>query len=339
MRVLLTGATGFVGLTLARRLVARGDAVRALVRPTSVTADLEGLGVELCKGSVEDAASLSRAVEGNELVFHVAGAVKALHTRDLFRVNAEGTRLVAEACVDASSSPVLVHVSSLAASGPSSGKQPRTETDTPAPVSAYGASKLQGERAVRALAATGNLQATIVRPPVVYGPRDLELVPQLAQMARLGLVLRMGFGAKRYSIVHVADLCDGLLAAAERGHRLGRAGSEGIYFLDSGTEHTWDEIALAACEAWGRTARVIPVPEVTGLLAASVTSLLATVTQKPNILSFDKLKELRQAAWTCNSDRAVRELSFQPKYQLREGMQDAISWYRSQQGSPAGHAA
>ena len=327
MRVLVTGATGFIGAALAERLAARGDRVRALVRVTSRAGALERLGAELVRGDVRDASTLAAAVDGCDAVVHLAGAVKALRPGDFFLANASGTRNVAEACARAARPPRLVYVSSLAAAGPAPEGRPRREDDPPAPVSNYGESKLAGERAVRAV--SDRLEASIVRPPIVYGPRDHELVPQLLRMARMGLVVRVG-PEKRYSLVHVADLCDGILAVADRGRRLGPEGGQGIYFIDCGLDHSWDEIALAACSAAGRRARVVQVPQLLGVAVVAGASVAAALTRKPSILSFDKLKEMRQPAWTCTSERARREVGYVPKYPLEPGMADAVAWFRAQ---------
>lgn len=328
MRWLLTGATGFIGLTLAERLRARGHAVRALVRASSRVAELEGLGVELSRGDVTDPRSLPAAVEGCDAVVHLAGLTKALGPEAYRRVNALGTRHLAVACVEARPRPALVLVSSLAAAGPAQAGRPRREEEPPAPVSAYGRSKLEGENEVRALAE--RLEVTVVRPPIVYGPRDREVLPPLFRMARLGVVLKAGFADKRYSLIHVQDLADGILAAAERGRRLSRSGSEGIYFLADGAEHRWDDIAQAAIQALGARARVVPVPEAAGWLVAAGASLWSGVTGRPAMLSLDKLNEVRQAAWTCAIDRAVAELGFDPRFPLAEGMRHSAAWFRAQ---------
>ena len=329
MRVLVTGATGFIGAALAERLVARGDRVRALVRPTSRTGELERLGAELARGDVCELSTVDAAVEGCDWVIHLAGAIKALGTDELFRANAEGTRNVALACAAAARPPVLVYVSSLAAAGPSRDGRPRIEEDAPAPVSRYGESKLAGEQAVRAV--SGRVAASIVRPPLVYGPRDRELMPPLLRMARLGVVLRAG-GPKRYSALHVADLCDGILAVAERGRRVGAAGDAGVYFLDDGGDHSWDEIALAACDALGRRARVLALPEATSAVVTAGASLLAALTRTATVLSLDKLKEMREPAWTCSSARATREVGYHPRFPLAEGMRDAVAWFEARRG-------
>ena len=152
-------------------------------------------------------------------------------------------------------------------------------------------------------------------------------------MARLGLVFRAGFGEKRFSLVHVEDLCRGLVAVIDRGARVEAEGQgqgwAGVYFLDDGTDRSWDEIALAACAAVGRRARVVPLPEAVSALAAAGATLVAALTRRPNILSFDKVREMRQAAWTCTSERARRELGYAPRFGLKDGMADAVAWFRA----------
>ncbi|HEU4385350.1 MAG TPA: NAD-dependent epimerase/dehydratase family protein [Anaeromyxobacteraceae bacterium] len=327
MRWLLTGATGFIGLTLAERLRGRGHAVRGLARASSRVEELLGLGVELRRGDVTDPRSLEAAVDGCEVVVHLAGLVKALGPEAYRRVNALGSRHLAAACAAARPRPALVLVSSLAAAGPSRPGRPRREEDPPEPVSDYGRSKLEAEQEVRALA--GRLEASVVRPALVYGPRDRELLPPVFRMARLGVVLKAGFADKRYSLLHVEDLADGIIAAAERGRRLSRSGSEGIYFLADGAEHRWEDLARAAGEALGARAWVVPVPEAAGWLLAAGGSLRAALTGQPVMLSLGKLAEIRQAAWTCAIDRAVRELAFQPRFPLREGMRQSAEWFRA----------
>ena len=327
MRWLLTGATGFIGLSLAERLRARGHAVRALARASSRVAELVGLGVELCRGDVTEPPSLPPAVDGCEVVVHLAGVTKALGLEGYRRVNALGARHLAVACAAARPRPALVLVSSLSAAGPARVGHPRREEDPPAPVSDYGRSKLEGEQEVRALA--GRLEATVVRPALVYGPRDRELLPPLFRMARLGVVVKAGFADKVYSVIHVEDLAEGILSAAERGRRLGRSGTEGIYFLADGAEHRWEDLARAAGEALGSRARVVPLPEAASWLVAAGGSLRAALTGQPVMLSLGKLPEIRQAAWTCAIDRAVAELGFEPRFALAEGMRQSVEWFRA----------
>ena len=145
MRVLITGANGFLGSWLARRLSERGDAVRCLVRAGSDDSALEGVAFERATGDVTDPASLRPALEKVDVVFHLAGIRRAATREDFMRVNAEGTQRVCEAMAQASTRR-LVLCSSLAANGPSTAARPRVESDPFCPEEWYGESKAEAER-------------------------------------------------------------------------------------------------------------------------------------------------------------------------------------------------
>ena len=184
-KTLVTGASGFIGTHLVRALVEKGHAVTCLVRQRSVVKPLEALGTRLCAGDVTDANSLTSAVNGQDVVFHLAGRTRALNAHEFHAVNEGGTRAVAQACAAQTPPPVLVIVSSLAAAGPSTLDRPHVETDPSAPVSHYGRSKRAGELAAAAMA--HRIPVTVVRPPIVIGPGDRLGLPLFASVARFGV--------------------------------------------------------------------------------------------------------------------------------------------------------
>ena len=325
MRWLITGATGFIGTTLIERLRARGDEVRALVRDLGRASELRAMGVDLVHGDVARPDSLAHAVPDIDVVVHLAGLVKALSREKFFSVNVEGTRSLARV-VARSARTKFVLVSSLAAAGPSKPGRPRTETDRPAPVSIYGQSKLAAEDALRGFAPT--LDASIIRPPIVYGPRDKEFLPSLFRLARTGVIAKSGMGDKHYSLIHVDDLVAMIIDVAERGARIDEAGSSGVYFCADGVDYTWDALARGAMTALGRRGAVVPIPEVITWLAASASSAAAHLTGRPAILSLDKMMEIREKAWTCSSDKARRELGWAPRVSFVDGMRDSVRWFR-----------
>ena len=325
MRWLITGATGFIGTTLIERLRARGDEVRALVRDLGRASELRAMGVNLVHGDVARPDSLAHAVPDIDVVVHLAGLVKALSREKFFSVNVEGTRALARV-VARSARTKFVLVSSLAAAGPSTPGRRRTETDRPAPVSIYGQSKLAAEDALRAFAPT--LDASIIRPPIVYGPRDKEFLPSLFRLARTGVIAKSGMGDKHYSLIHVDDLVAMIIDVAERGARIDEAGSSGVYFCADGVDYTWDALARGAMTALGRRGAVVPIPEVITWLAASASSAAAHLTGRPAILSLDQMMEIREKAWTCSSDKARRELGWAPRVSFVDGMRDSVRWFR-----------
>jgi dihydroflavonol-4-reductase len=325
VRWFVTGATGFIGTTLIERLLARGDEVRALVRDIGRATELRAMGADLVRGDVARPDSFAEAVPDVDVVVHLAGLVKALSREEFFAVNVEGTRTLARVAAQ-STRARFVLVSSLAAAGPSTPGRPRTETDRPAPVSSYGQSKLAAEDALRSFAPT--LDASIIRPPIVYGPRDREFLPSLFRMARTGLIARSGSGEKRYSLIHVNDLAAMIIDVSERGARVDETGTAGVYFCADGAEYTWEALARGALAALGRRGAVVPIPEVFTWLAAGASSAVARMTGHPAILSLDKMMEIREPAWTCSSDKARRELGWTPRVAFADGMRDSVRWYR-----------
>ncbi len=329
MHVLLTGGSGFVGGALARHLVERGDSVTALVRPTSRTDGLRALGAKLAPGDLETGEGLDEALEGVELVHHLAGVTKAKDEAGYQRGNAHGTGLLAQAASRRTSPPRMVVCSSLAAAGPSRFNQPRSETDPVAPISFYGRSKLAAEDAVRA--ECHSLPAIVLRPPFVYGPGDEVNLPPLLAMARHGLFLKSGFGPKQFSFIHIEDLCQALVAAGERGDTLEPGNpSKGVYFVADPTLYTWEDFCQALATALGRpNPRVVPVPEFVGWLAAAGSELGARLQGKVSILNRDKAREMAQEAWTCSPGRAASALGFRAHYPLAQGLAHTIAWYRT----------
>jgi nucleoside-diphosphate-sugar epimerase len=315
----VTGAAGFVGGHLVDHLRARGDTVRCLVRSRAQGARLHALGCELVEGRLDDAPVLRWLVEACDTVFHVAGALFARSEAELLAVNRDGTARVARIAREMGAAR-LVYVSSLAVSGPSRRGTVRYESARPRPITPYGRSKQAGEEAVRA----SGVPFTIVRPPVVYGPRDRQLL-RLFRLARLGVVPLLGDGRQELSLVHVADLADALILAAVEPKTAG-----GTYHAAHPDVVTQEELARAVARAVGRPAAPLRVPEEWAGPLLALTGGAARLLGRATLLSRDKAPEFLAPAWTCASGALLRDARWEARIGLREGLEGTARWYAAE---------
>jgi nucleoside-diphosphate-sugar epimerase len=318
MRALVTGATGFVGGHLAEALRRRGDEVTALVRSPRKAEGLARLGVRVVAGDLEDPASLTRAVEGQTVVFHVAGLVAARGESEFMRCNRDGTARVLAAAAGARVSRFLL-VSSMAAGGPAEPGKPLTGAEPARPVTAYGRSKLAAEAVVTA----GPLPWVIVRPPTVYGPRDREVL-KLFRMARLGVAPVFGDGSQQLSAVHGADLANALVAAGTADAAIGK-----VYYACHPEVATSAGFVRAVGDAMGRRLSLVPIPAPIGRVLLAVTEVSARIAGQTTILTRDKANEFFQKAWTGDPAPLTRDSGWQAAFDLSSGLADTYRWYRS----------
>ena len=318
MKALVTGATGFVGSHLAEALHRRGDEITALVRSRGKAEALAPLGVRVVIGDLDDAASLARAAEGQDIVFHVAGLVAARDERDFLRCNRDGTAGLVAAATRANVSR-FVYVSSMAAGGPAEPGRPLTGAEPARPVTAYGRSKLAGETVVSA----AGIPWVIVRPPTVYGPRDKEVL-KVFRMARFGVAPVFGDGSQQLSAVHGADLAAALLAVGTAGATPGN-----IYYACHPEVVTSAGFVRAVGSAVGRRVTLVSIPPGLGRALLGATELSARLTGRTTILTRDKANEFFQPAWIGDPGPLTRDSGWQPIYDLASGLADTCRWYRS----------
>jgi nucleoside-diphosphate-sugar epimerase len=318
MKALVTGATGFVGSHLAEALRRRGDEVTVLARSARKAEALQPLGVRVVSGDLRDTAALARAAEGQDEIYHVAGVVAARNEAEFLAANRDGTANVVAAAAGAGR-PRLVLVSSMAAGGPSPRDHPLRGDEPPAPVTAYGRSKLAAEQVVRA----SSLPWTIIRPPTVYGPRDHEVL-KVFQLVRFGIAPVFGNGTQQLSAVHGADLADALIAAARSGATTGRT-----YYACHAEIVSSAELVRYVGEAMGRRPVVIPVPALVGRALLRVTETSARIARQATILTADKANEFFQPAWTGDPTPLTRDSGWSAARDLRTGLAETYRWYRS----------
>ncbi len=316
MNALITGAAGFLGMALARALVARGDRVRALVRRPSD--ELSALGAEVVVGDATDPASLLGATRGQDVVFHLAGVRRSTDPAEFLRVNADGTRAALEACLAAA--PRLsrfVLAGSRAAVAPSA--EPVDETAPFAPVEPYGASKAEAERI--ALSYAGRLPVTVARPPRIMGPGDRENL-LFFELARRGWAIGFGGPPRLLSWIDVDDCARGMLLLAERPEAVGQA-----FYLASPEPTSAQGLMLEAGRALGRRTRQVTVSP--GLLraVARAADAITDLTGKRLPLNRKRATQVLAPGWRCDPGKARARLGFEATTPLADSVGRAARWY------------
>jgi nucleoside-diphosphate-sugar epimerase len=324
MKVLVTGASGFLGSHIAERLANEGHDVRVLLRESSSREFLQGFPHEEAIGDIADAESLPPAVDGIEGVAHAAGLVKARDEAHFSSVNGRGTaNLLAALEKHSREFKRFVYVSSLSAHGSSSDGKPRAVDAKPKPVSAYGRSKLLGEVAVRESALAG--KAVILRMPVIYGPRDPALATMFQAVRFRFAPLLMG-GHNRVSVVYADDAARAVI------HTLtAEADVAGkVYTPEDGYVYTWRDLLSAIEKAMGHGALVLPIPRIGYDFAALLAEAGAKVIRRPVIFNRDKVREMAQRAWVCSAETLTRDVGWRAEVDITEGARRTGEWYRAQ---------
>lgn len=336
----VTGGTGFVGRHLVDHLRRRGTRVRCLVRPTSSIRHLRRIGAEVCVADLLDARELSAAIADADVVFHVAGQTPAMKADSLFDVNVRGTWSVAEACAMRPKPPVHVYVSSVAAAGPAARGHVRTEADRETPITAYGRSKLTAERA--AADWSHRVPTTIVRPGIVFGPWNREMLPMFRAIQRLGMHVIAGFSPPPLSMIQASDLAELLIAAASSGTRLGQlppTGSQptisepqrpgGYYFACAPEYPTYKDLGQMIANGLGRRHVFLwhwaePFP----WLAGAASQLACRVADVHSPVDLDRVRESYASSWACSPQAAMSDLGFRPSGDLQQQITNTVAWYK-----------
>jgi len=304
--VALTGGTGFIGRRLAPLLAAAGWRVRLLLRRDPVWPQWRDLNPQIVAGDLGDAAALAQLVTGVDAVVHVAGLIKAARRRHFYAVNHVGSVALAEATQRLAPDARFLHLSTIAA------REPR--------LSDYAGSKRAGEDAVLGLLGR---RVTVLRPPAVYGPGDRETLV-FFQLAQRRLVPLLGPPAAVAAMIHVEDLARLMVAQLQQSP----TGAVLTAADACPAGYRWHDVFATAARAVGNEhARMFQAPA--GLLrAAALAGDLGRLFGAANMLSSQKLRELRHLDWSVSQADWARPAGWEPRYSLTEGFAQTVAWYR-----------
>ena len=323
MRVLVSGATGFTGGHLARHLATRGTAVRGLVRPRSRAraVALQEAGVEIVLGDLADDASLARACDGVDAVYHIAATYRNAGQPDAayHAVNVRGTRALLDAALAAGVTR-FIHCSTVGVHGHV--ERPPADEDAPlAPGDIYQETKLEGERLARSAGASGDMEVVVARPAGIYGPGDTRFLKLFRGIAKRRFPM-LGSGAVCYHFTYIDDLVEGFRLCGEAPAAAGRT------YILAGRHYTpltelfrviADEVGVAPP---GWRFPVWPVWAVGAMCEAVCVPLgVEPPLYRRRVDFFTKNRAFDMA-------RARRELGFEPAVDLVEGVRRTADWYR-----------
>jgi nucleoside-diphosphate-sugar epimerase len=302
----LTGATGFIGRELLRQLLLAGWTVRALTRRPVAQSDIVK-GVTWIKGDLRSPKALTELVEGSDAIIHLAGAVKARGRPQFFEANAAGVEAMMEAASRKADAAHFMLISSLAAREPH--------------LSDYAGSKAAGEENLRQ---SGALNWTIIRPPAVYGPGDLEIL-KIFKSLKYGIGFLAGRPENRLSIIHVRDLCAGIIATLGQEAAFGR-----LLHIDDGREggYTLAEIMMTGARILDKKPSLIRFPRLAFALAAGVNQGYARLTGRTPMLTLGKVRELHHTDWVCGGEKISDFCSWRAHIDVETGLKETIDWYR-----------
>lgn len=323
MKVLVTGASGFLGSHLCRALVEKGYEVSVLVRPTSNLHRLKELSLNFYYGDLWSREVLSEAVEGKDFIIHCAGLILAVNKDEYFRSNHEGTKNLLEVILN--KNPYLkrlVYVSSVAAGSASQGKSPVNELTVSTPLTYYGESKLAGEKEVLGL--KNRISVSVVRPPAIYGPSDRPTL-NFFKFAKRGFTLRFGKEETFISLAHVSDVAQAIILAMERNEAVGEA-----FYVSDGEIYSWTELWETMASACGRDKiKFLKIPKGLFFCAANVAEFFGKLACKPSMLNYHKATDLTRS-WAVDISKIKNKLGFNPVYKLPKGAKETYQWYRNE---------
>jgi len=327
MKTLVTGATGFIGNHLIRELLGEKRNVRCLVRKSSnraVLREFEKLGVETVSGDLLDKASLQRAVRGVKIAYHVAGEVYSV-SRDstYYKVNVRGTENLVEACLTENIRK-FIYLSSIAAVGPNRDRNILLkEADECHPIVPYGKSKYEAEKILLTYYREKDFPVVIVRPPIVYGPRQKSELTNVFRAIKKGKFMIVGAGDNLKSLCYIDNLIQGMVLAEKKGK------SGEIYFIADEKPYSINELCSTISRLEGKEVSYTHLPT----FIADLSGFLFNVIHRLFKFSFLPLFTIKTVKldFACDISKAGKELGYVPQINLEEGLKRTLAWHNAEE--------
>ena len=326
MKILITGASGFIGSFIVEEALKQGFETWAAVRKSSSKEYLQDERIHFIELNLSSKAQLIEQLRPHQFdyVVHAAGVTKCLNKADFRRINTEGTKNLVDALLHLQM-PLkrFVFLSSLSVFGAIKEQLPYDEIredDTPKPNTEYGRSKLEAEKYIDSIGS--RLPYTILRPTGVYGPREKDYF-MMAKSIKQHIDFAVGYQRQDITFVYVTDVVQAVFLALEKGET-GRK-----YFLSDGQVYQSTTFSDLIHEELGRPWWLrITAPVWVLRVVTFFGEYIGHMTGKVTALNNDKYNILRQRNWRCDIEPARRELGFEPKIQLKEGVKTTIQWYK-----------
>lgn len=326
MKILITGASGFIGSYIVEEALRQGMETWAAVRKSSSRKYLQDKRIHFIELNLSSETDLLKELEGHDFdyIVHAAGVTKCLHHEDFFRVNTEGTKNLVHAILKLKI-PIkrFVYLSSLSIFGAIKEKQPYqeiTEGDIPRPNTAYGKSKLAAEKFLDSIG--NNFPYIVLRPTGVYGPRERDYF-LMAKSIKQHTDFSVGFKRQDITFVYVLDVVQAVFLALDHG-KDGRK-----YFLSDGEVYQSETFSNLIHEELGRPWWIrVKAPVWVLRVVTFFGEYIGRMTGKISALNNDKYNILKQRNWRCDIEPAVDELGYHPQYDLEQGVHLSMKWYK-----------
>ncbi len=329
MKNLVTGATGFIGSYIAEELVSRGERARALVRRTSDTSFLEGIGAELFYGDLRDADSVREAVKGVDMVFHSAAMVGDwIDPKAAYETNVGGTEALLRASLDEKIKR-FVYVSSLAVLGMRD--HHRTPSNPPADKTGdvYTDTKIESEKVVTGFGRRHGLPYTVIRPGFVFGPRDHKVIPRMVEFLSKGKYIFVGSGRNKVNMIYVGNLAKAVVDASMSEKTVGQ-----VYNITNDSGMTMMDVVYEVSDLWGfeRPGKHIPRKLAFTLGSAMEFFARATGAKHPPLLNKTRLKFL-SLNLDFDIEKIKKDIGYSPEVDMAEGLKRTRAWMESRKSA------